>query len=186
MLELHSLEQVFTQQGQVLGKIAFFNRPMEAELVDTFAAYGRAVDQRVQGPAEAGWAGAVAVIVRSVTTKADNMPHVGTLRYRDQGPWPPAVAVGAQDAERLSEWVRAHGQVEIELRLSCRDLGRTLSYNVIGDLRGRDRPEEVVLVGGTLTAGTRDRAATTMLPGASKPWRCCSCSSGWEFSLGAR
>lgn len=148
VLELHSLEQVLTQQGQVRGKIAFFNRPMEAELVDTFAAYGRAVDQRVQGPAEAGLAGAVAVIVRSVTTKADNMPHVGALRYRDQAPQPPAVAVGVQDAERLAEWLRAHGQVEIELRLSCRDLGRTLSYNVIGDLRGRDRPEEVVLVGG--------------------------------------
>ncbi len=148
VVELQSLEQVRNQHDQVRGKIAFFNRPMESDLVDTFAAYGRAVDQRVEGPAEAGLAGAVAVIVRSVTTKPDNVPHVGTLRYRDEAPRPPAVAIGVQDAERLAEWLRVHGKVELELRLSCRDLGRTLSYNVIGELRGRDLPDEVVVVGG--------------------------------------
>jgi hypothetical protein len=148
VVEVHSLEEVRARDQDVRGKIVFFNRPMEADLVDTFAAYGRAVDQRVLGPAEAGKAGAVAAIVRSVTTKADNVPHVGTLRYDDQSPRVPALAVGVHDAHRLAAWLRAYGQVELELRLSCRDLGRTLSYNVIGELRGRELPDELVVVGG--------------------------------------
>ncbi|MBC7187815.1 MAG: M20/M25/M40 family metallo-hydrolase, partial [Calditrichaeota bacterium] len=128
-------------------KIVFFNRPMEVHLLDTFAAYGRAVDQRVRGPAEAGKAGAAGAIVRSVTTKPDNVPHVGTLHY-DDAPAVPAVAIGLQDAERLACWLRTYGEVEVLLRLSCRDLGRTVSYNVIGELRGRELPQEVVVVGG--------------------------------------
>jgi hypothetical protein len=147
VIEVRGLEELRARQDEVRGKIVFFNRPMEVHLVDTFAAYGRAVDQRVQGPAEAGKAGAVGVIVRSVTTKPDNVPHVGTLHY-GEAPRLPAVAIGLQDADRLAGWLHTYGQVEALLRLSCRDLGRTLSYNVIGELRGRELPEEVVAVGG--------------------------------------
>lgn len=148
VVEVHDLEEVRRRADEVRGRIVFFNRPMERHLVDTFAAYGRAVDQRVEGPAVAASVGAVAAIVRSVTTSADNVPHVGTLRYEERGPEIPAVAIGVQDAEKLATWLGGYREVQVLLRLSCRTLGRTTSYNLMAELPGRELPEEVIVVAG--------------------------------------
>ena len=65
------------------GKIVFFNRPFDNTLINTFAAYGGCVDQRVQGAAVCGRYGAKGVIVRSMTNGIDDYPHTGTMSYGD-------------------------------------------------------------------------------------------------------
>ena len=80
----------------------FFNRPMDPTLLNTFAGYGGAVDQRAGGAIEAARYGAVAAIVRSVTLARDNVPHTGSMGYRDSIPRIPGVAIGIRDADLLS------------------------------------------------------------------------------------
>ncbi len=148
VVEVQSVEEVRRRADELRGRMVFFNRPMEGHVVDTFAAYGRAVDQRTLGPAVAASVGAVAAIVRSVTTRADNVPHVGTLHCDGNAAQIPAVAIGVQDAETLAAWLRSYPDLEVKLRLSCQSKGQATSYNVLGELRGRELAEEVVVVGG--------------------------------------
>jgi hypothetical protein len=87
---------------KIAGKIVFFNRPMDPTQLNTFAAYGGAVDQRGLGPSKASKYGAVAVLVRSMTTRNDDVPHTGAQNY-EPGVTPiPALAISTNDANLLS------------------------------------------------------------------------------------
>jgi hypothetical protein len=136
----------------VRGKIVFFDRAMDATLLDTFEAYGGAVDQRSRGALEAGKLGAVAAIVRSMTTRIDDFPHTGAMRYADGAPRIPAAAVCTTGAERLSALLRRGAKVELVLKLDCREMPDVVSHNVVGEVRGREKPDEIVLVGAHLDA----------------------------------
>ena len=86
------------------GKIVFFNRPMQADLILTFEAYGGCVDQRYNGAEEAGKLGAVAMIVRSMNLRMDDLPHTGAMSYGDT-PVSKRIAssaISTNDAEMLS------------------------------------------------------------------------------------
>jgi hypothetical protein len=133
----------------VAGKIVLFNRPMPRALRNTFAAYGNAVPQRVEGAALAARHGAAGVLVRSMTTLIDDVPHTGGMRYDPAFPAIPAAAVSTQAAERLAA-LAAKGEVRLRLRLSCRTRPDVLSANVIGEIEGREQPGEIVLIGGHL------------------------------------
>ncbi len=117
-------------------------------MVNTFSAYGGAVNQRVEGPSQAAAAGAAAVIVRSVTSGHDNVPHTGTLFYSDSIAKIPAVSIGVLDAEFLSEFLKVHPESRIELLMDCENLPEVESYNVIGELKGSIFPDEIIVVGG--------------------------------------
>jgi carboxypeptidase Q len=134
------------------GKIVFFNRPADNKTINTFAAYGGAVNQRTQGASEASKAGAAAVIVRSATQALDDFPHTGVTRYEENVKKIPAVSVSTMDAELLSKWIKLDPGIKIHLTSSCRNYPDTWSYNVIGELRGKDRPNEYITVGGHLDA----------------------------------
>ena len=148
VLEVQSFEELRHLKEEANGKIIFFNRPMDPALVETFTAYGRAVDQRVSGASEAAKVGGVGAIVRSATTKYDNIPHVGTLAYRDDITRIPAVAIGLHDADFLSDALKKEPLLKVRLTLSCKSLPDTQSYNVMGEITGSERPEEVIVVGG--------------------------------------
>ncbi len=148
VVEVPGLKALEAMKEEVRGKIVFFNEHMDPGMIQTFSAYGRAVGQRVQGPARAAQAGAVGVIVRSVTTKYDNVPHVGTLAYVDSVPRIPAVAIGLRDADGLHDALREDPYLRIRMELSCRNAPDTLSYNVFCELTGTEKPEEVIVVGG--------------------------------------
>ena len=148
VIEVRNFEELRQRKEHAWGKIVFFNRPMDQSTTDNFSAYGEAVSQRTQGPSKAAKAGGVAAIVRSVTTKYDNVPHVGTLIYEAGVPKVPAVAIGLVDADFLSEALSADSILKIRLDLSCRDLPEAQSYNVIGEITGSEKPEEVIVVGG--------------------------------------
>src|SRR5690606_2112678 len=121
-------------------------------LANTFHAYGQAVPQRTSGPVEAARAGAVAVLVRSMTTAIDDFPHTGSTVYRDGVPPIPAAAISTLDAEALAERIDAGEALTVRLRLSCRTLPDVESANVVGEIVGTERPDEIVLIGGHLDA----------------------------------
>lgn len=150
VVEVHSLAEVASRGSSIKGKIVFYNRPMDRRTADPFAAYGGAADQRVSGAAAAARAGAVAVLVRSLTFREDDHPHTGMLRYEPGVPAIPAAAISTLAADRLSAVLANEKSVSVRLRLDCRDLGRAASANVVGELTGSDRPSEIILVGGHL------------------------------------
>lgn len=145
--ELHKLGR-----KNIEGKIVFFNKAMDACHLNTFRAYGEAAWQRVNGAAKAASYGAVAVLVRSLGLREDDYPHTGVMIYDDRYPKIPAAAVSVKGAERLSKLLRKNKEVKLEIELSCEMLPDVLSYNVIGEIRGSEKPEEIILVGGHLDA----------------------------------
>lgn len=148
VIEIHTFSELAEKADQVKGKIVFFNRPYKNSLVNTFAAYGDAVDQRGSGPSEAAKYGAVAAIVRSVTSKYDNVPHVGTLGYVDSLAKIPAAAIGLIDADFLSEAIREDPNLQINIKMDCDNYGMVDSYNVIAEIKGTEFPDEIIVVGG--------------------------------------
>ncbi len=132
----------------VSGSFVFYNRPMDAELLDTGAAYGGAVDQRGRGAIEAARRGGVGALVRSMTTRLDDFPHTGAMRYEEGVPRVPAAALSTLAAERLSALLAAGHEVVVKLELDSRWHADAPSHNVIGELVGREFPDEIVVVGG--------------------------------------
>lgn len=150
VVEVKSLDEVDRLGRQALaGKIVFFNRPLDPRQLNTFAAYGGAVDQRGAGAARAAAQGAVAVLVRSMTTSLDHVPHTGGTSYQDGVEPIPAVAISTLDADLLSRLLEREA-VRVYVRTTCEMLSPVVSYNVIGEIRGSTRPEEIILVGGHL------------------------------------
>lgn len=136
--------------GQLRGKIVFYNRPMDPTKLRTFEAYGGAVDQRVSGASRAARYGAVGVLVRSMGLRLDDYPHTGTMRYDSAYVRIPAAAISTNSAERLSILLREEGAVTVRMHMNCQTLPDALSYNVIGEIRGSEHPEQIIVVGGHL------------------------------------
>ena len=151
VVEINNWNQL-EEYGQKLikGKVVFFNRPMNPTYISTGMAYGNCVDQRHNGASRAVEYGAIAVIVRSMTLKFDNNPHTGSMSYTDSTKKIPAVAISTKDAHELSEALKTNNFKSISLELSCKQLPDTISYNVIGEIKGSIYPEEIILVGGHL------------------------------------
>ncbi|MBK9099101.1 MAG: M20/M25/M40 family metallo-hydrolase [bacterium] len=148
VIEVKSFEELAESKAEAKGKIVFFSRALDESKINTFAGYGGAVDQRVNGAIEAAKYGAVGVIIRSITTKRDNVPHTGVMDYNDTIPKIPAAAIGYLDADFLSEELKKNPDLKINLKLSCKTFPDAQSYNVIGEIKGTELPDEIVLVGG--------------------------------------
>lgn len=133
------------------GHIVLFNRAMDPLLINTGAAYGGAFDQRGGGASAAAKAGAVGVLVRSLTHALDTLPHTGSLRYDNAQPKIPAAAISTVDASTLSNLSKASSSsITVKFRLNSRDLGSVMQGNVIGEWRGTERPNEIITLGGHL------------------------------------
>lgn len=149
IVEVHSLDEI-EQLGreQIEGKIVLFNRPMDPTKIRTFHAYGGAVDQRVWGPAKAAEYGAVAAIVRSMTTLLDDYPHTGVTVYKDSIHRIPGFAISTNDAEMISRLLKETGVVKGFLKTDCQSMGLRYAPSVIGEIKGTEYPDEIILVGG--------------------------------------
>lgn len=153
VIEVHDFDELKSLgQKKVQGKIVFFNRPFDNKLISSFAEYGGAVNQRTQGATEASKYGAVGVIVRSMTQSLDNFPHTGVTRYADNVNKIPAVAVSTNDAEVLSSWLKKDSLLTLHLVSLCKTYPDTWSENVIGEIRGFSRGNEIITVGGHIDA----------------------------------
>jgi carboxypeptidase Q len=134
----------------VQGKIVFFNRPMDPTKINTFAAYSGAVDQRGNGAVEAAKLGAVAVIVRSMGSGIEEYPHTGGMRYVTGVKLIPAVAISTKHAELLSKLLKDEKELQFYIETHCEILDDAPSYNVVGEIKGGEYKDEIILVGGHL------------------------------------
>ncbi|RKQ50570.1 Zn-dependent M28 family amino/carboxypeptidase [Roseivirga pacifica] len=154
-------------RAAVEGKIVFFNRPMDPKLMDTFAAYSGAVNQRGAGPSEAAKYGAIGVVVRSMSSFKDDVPHTGSTNYALNVPKIPAVAISTNDADLLSGLLKDDDELKFYFETHAQMLPEVLSYNVVGEIRGTEKPDEIIVVGGhldswDLSEGAHDDGAGCM------------------------
>lgn len=134
---------------EVAGKIVLYNVPM-ADGVPAVERYGTAVQYRSLGATRAGAHGAVAALVRSVTTRSLYTPHTGGMRYEDGALRIPAAAIAAEDADRIERLLKRGVEVRLRLEMGAHTADDAVSHNVVADLRGAEKPEEIVLVGAHL------------------------------------
>jgi carboxypeptidase Q len=140
LLVVGSYHELESQKARVKGRIVLFNA--------AFTTYGETVQYRSDGPSRAAALGAVAALVRSVGPPGLRTPHTGALRYAQEQPQIPAAAVTTEDADRLQRMQDRGTVVRLRLKMEARFLPDADSFNVVGEIRGRERPEEVIVVGG--------------------------------------
>ena len=157
--EVKSFDALQAEKDKAKGKIIFFNRPFDNSKISTFEAYGGAVNQRGQGAVEAAKVGGIAALVRSMTTRIDDVPHTGAMNYNDSIPKVPAAAVSTIGANLLSELLEKEKNVKINLKLSSQILSDVESENVIGELTGTEKPNEVIVIGGHLDSWDKGQGA---------------------------
>ncbi len=132
--------------GSLTGKIVLVNQVMTTEAA---TGYGALRPARTNGASEAAKRGAVAYLIRSLTTAHTDLPHTGAMTYADGAPKIPAAAVSTPDADMLALMVLRGQTVTVRLSMTS-TMGPATGYSVIGEIPGAARPNEVIVVGGHL------------------------------------
>lgn len=148
-LVVPSFAELESRAADVKGKIVVYNVAYD-ESADPGVAYRAGTRYRGAGASRAAAHGAVAALVRSVGPVGHRTPHTGAMRYTDDAPQIPVAAIAAEDAAKLQRMQDRGERVTVRLTLGARTLPDAESANVIAELPGRERPDEVVLVGGHL------------------------------------
>lgn len=136
-------------KADLKGKVLFFNFRFPQEEINTFEGYGIAGPYRWMGPNMAAAKEAAGVIIRSISTGLDDVPHTGSMRYADTVKPIPALAIGNFSADSM-EQACMKGTVTIQLVSNCKMEGTAPSHNVIAEIKGSEFPDEIVLVSGHL------------------------------------
>jgi Zn-dependent M28 family amino/carboxypeptidase len=144
---VHDFTELEARADAVKGAIVLFDVPMPPWTEEGGSHYGETVKYRTGGASAAARHGAVAALVRSVTARSLRTPHTGSMRYAPDAPEIPTAAVTTEDADLLDR-LAAKGGVTVHLRLDAQTLPDAPSANVIGELRGSELPDEVVVIGG--------------------------------------
>lgn len=153
IIEVDGIEELATLgKDKIQGKIVFFNKPMDPTQINTFNAYSNCVDQRYSGALEASKYGALGVIVRSMNLRLDDFPHTGSMGYGEQSVDDriPAAAISTNAADLLSTSLKLNPEINFYFKQNCKQFEDVESYNVIGEIRGSFKPEEIIVVGGHL------------------------------------
>jgi carboxypeptidase Q len=140
VVSVRSFDDLDARAAAVEGKIVLFNVP--------FTTYRETVRYRGTGASRAARHGAAGMLLRSVGPTGLRTPHTGSLRYDESAPRIPAAAVPAEDAERLQRLLDRGLPVRVRLRMGAHTLPDAPSANLVGEVVGRERPEEIVLVAG--------------------------------------
>lgn len=144
--DLEALRALTT--GSVSGRIVFFTG--RTERTRDGAGYGKAVRQRAEGPSAASALGAIGVVIRSISTSNTRAPHTGSISYNIAAPRIPAIAIANPDADALERQLAGGRKVVASMRVTARDLPQVHSANVIGEISGTDKADEIVLLGAHL------------------------------------
>jgi carboxypeptidase Q len=153
IVEVRSFEEVDELGESLRGKIVLYNLAMDIDLVEqgqAFAAYSPVARLRGAGASRAARHGAVAMLIRSITSASLRSPHTGALRYTEDDPKIPAAAVTPEDADLIHRLLDRGETVTMKLVLTPRHMPDVESANVVAELRGRELPDEIVLIGGHL------------------------------------
>ncbi len=149
VIEVPSLEAVDQlDPAQVRGKIVFYNVRMQR--AKDGSGYGPAVGVRGAGASRAARLGAVAVLIRSIGTDNNRTPHTGAMRYQEGVKQIPAAALSNPDADLLEAEIASGKPVTFRLKLGAQMLPEVETASVVGEIPGREKPEEIVLLGGHL------------------------------------
>jgi carboxypeptidase Q len=141
-----SFDELDAKAAQLKGTIVLYDVAMPPYSEAKGSGYGDIAPYRSRGAIRAAKHGAVAVLVRSVTAHSLRTPHTGAMRYEDAVPKIPAAAVSVEDSMMIAR-LAAQGPVTVKLRLESQKLPDAPSANVIGELRGKDKPDEIVMIG---------------------------------------
>jgi carboxypeptidase Q len=159
---VHSFEELDAKAAMARGRIVLFNA--------AFTNYGETVRFRSNGPSRAASYGAVAALVRSIGPDGLRLPHTGALQYTNDAPKIPAAAISSEDADRLQRMTDRGERAVVELRMEAHFDPDAESANVIGELRGRTNPDEVVVVSGHLDSWDVGAGATDDGGGCIVTW----------------
>jgi carboxypeptidase Q len=153
VVEVNSYDELKQLGAKVKGKIVYYNNPMDMEMVRSgraFEAYRDAVQFRSSGASRAAELGAVASVIRSVASASLRTPHTGAVRYDAKLPKIPAAALTVEDALLVHRLIARGDRVRMHIVLTPQTLPDAESANVVAEIRGSERPEEVVVIGGHL------------------------------------
>jgi carboxypeptidase Q len=140
VLVVRDFDELSRRSIEAKGKIVLFHA--------AFTGYGQTNQYRTGGASAAARHGAVGVLVRAIGPVGLRTPHTGNMTYAQDAPRIPAAAISAEDAERLQRLAEGGYRIRVRLRMEARFEADVESANVIGEIRGSDLPEEIVLVGG--------------------------------------
>ena len=161
-LVVTSYDDLEARAAEAAGRIVVYDVP--------FTTYGETVAYRVGGASAAARHGAVASLVRSVGPESLQTPHTGTLRYADDAPRIPSAALTIEGAARLAR-IQARGErPRLRLAMAAQTLPDALSRNVVAELRGRERPDEVVVLGGHIDSWDVGQGVTDDAGGCVAAW----------------
>lgn len=151
VVEVHGLGELSKMNPAAIGgKIVFYNGAFDQSEMETFKAYSKAVGQRWGGAMEAARYGAVGAVVRSMSQHIDGWPHTGSMGYNDSILKIPAVAISTADAELLASALKGNPHLTFTFKTYCQTLPDVKSANVIGEIKGTEYPDEVIVIGGHL------------------------------------
>lgn len=162
VLVVNSFTDLTARATEARGKIVLFDVP--------FTTYGATVRYRSTGAIEAARVGAVASLVRSVSSYSIQNPHTGSVRYDTAVRRIPAAALSTEDATMLHRMQRRGDEVVLTLRMGARQLPDAQSRNVVAELRGRERPEEIVVMGGHIDSWDVGQGAMDDAGGSVAAW----------------
>lgn len=151
IIEVHGFEELKKLgHERINGKIVFFNQPMDPKFVSPSPAYGQAVYQRVFGASEAARYGAIGVVVRSMSLSSDYLPHTGIMHYNDSLAKIPAICISTLNADSLSNLLKADSSLKVYFKTNCNNLPACKSFNIIAEIKGYEKPGEIVTIGAHL------------------------------------
>jgi carboxypeptidase Q len=140
LMVVKSFEELTARKEEARGRIVLFNV--------VYTTYGETVRYRGGGASAAAKVGAVAALVRAVGPPGMRTPHTGGMRYEEGAPKIPTAAIPTEDADRFDRMAKRGQKVVLRLKMDARFLEDAPSANLVGELRGTEKPEEVVLLGG--------------------------------------
>ncbi len=151
VVEVKSLEEVdvLGREG-VKGKIVFYNKAFNQRYINIGTSYGETGFQRRLGAIKAAEYGAVASIFRSLSSSNDDYPHTGSMSYKEGVDSIAHGGLGVLSSVKLSEKIKADPKTKLTVRLSGKWFPDALSHNVIGEIKGSENPDNIILVGGHL------------------------------------
>ncbi len=152
VIEVSSFEELEKMNAEkIKGNIVFFNVSFDASLINQGSAYGRSVNYRYSGASKAAKLGAVATVVKSMTSANDDYPHTGMMSYDTLVKEKiPCFAISSKGAATLTKMLALDKNLQLYLFSACQTLPDVPSFSVVGEIKGKEIPNEVIIAGGHL------------------------------------